>query len=74
MFYSLLGSKTRSASVAQIDHEARVTRGKAAELGCGHSGAAQEDFDFSDQHHYPRGKNLDATRYAQLVAHEILLV
>jgi hypothetical protein len=70
MFYPCFGPGARLAAVAQVEHEARVARGEAAEAGCGHPGTAQEDFDLADQHGFSSGESLSET----VVAREILLV
>jgi hypothetical protein len=70
MFYSLLGSRARHAAVAQIEHEAGVARGKAAEGGGAHAGLAEERFDLADQHEVSSGESISR----MVVAREILLV
>src|SRR5688572_26182636 len=50
MFHTSFGAIARHAAVAQVEHEAGIARGEAAELGRGHAGPAQEDFDFADEH------------------------
>src|SRR5690606_25674921 len=50
MFHPSFGAVARFAAVAQIEHEARIARGEAAELGRRHSGAAQKDLDLAEQH------------------------
>jgi hypothetical protein len=47
---ALFGAIARFAAHAQIEHEARVMRRKAAELGSRHLVVAEEFFDGSDQH------------------------
>src|SRR5688572_22020471 len=50
MFHALFHARARRTAVAQVDHEAWIARGQSAELRGGHAGAAQEDFDFADEH------------------------
>ena len=50
MFYPPFHRRAWLAAHAQVEHEAGVLGGKAAELGGGHSRPAQEDFDLADQH------------------------
>src|SRR5690606_15544845 len=50
MFHSSFGARAGRAAIAQVEHEAGIAHRLAAENGCGHARAAQEDFDFSDQH------------------------
>src|SRR5690606_31481289 len=50
MFHPCFSVWARHAAHAQVEHEAGIVRGEAAEFGGGHAGAAQEGLDFADQH------------------------
>jgi len=50
MFYPFFRVGAGRAAVAQIQYEAGIVSGKAAELRNGHPGVAQKDFDLSNQH------------------------
>src|SRR5690606_4787603 len=69
MFHPFFGPRARLAAVPQVEHETRIAGGEAAELRRGHPGAAQEDFDLSDEHGFLRRVALES-----VVAREILLV
>jgi hypothetical protein len=50
MFYPSFRTRTGRAAVAQIEHEARIVRGKPAEPGRRHSRLAQEGLYLADEH------------------------
>jgi hypothetical protein len=75
--YALFGAVTRLAAHAQIEHESRVVRGKAAEFGGCHLVLAEEFLDGTDQHDVlPKGLPEVANRVvcSVYVPIEILLV
>ena len=47
---TLFGTVARLAAHAQVEHEARVVRGQAAEFGCRHLVLAEKFLDGTDQH------------------------
>jgi hypothetical protein len=50
MFHARFRCGAGQAAIAQVLHKARIVRGKAPELGPGHSGFAQELLDPAYQH------------------------
>src|SRR3990167_740042 len=53
MFRPFLCCGTRDAAHPEIEHEARIVRGKTSEFGCGHIVLAEEFLDCADQHSAP---------------------